>query len=92
MLDFYEAGARSARHTEKLATSETTVGGRPAQRLDVLGSDGTGQTVVAWPAASAADRVWVLLAADLGDAKVASRPRDVRVALSHGAGARVARP
>jgi hypothetical protein len=70
MIRFYEAGARLARRTEKLATSDTTVGGRPARRLDVLGSDGTGQTIVAWPAEEPG-RVHVLLAADLGDAKVA---------------------
>ena len=46
MLEFYETGARGARRTEKLVTSDTTVGGEPARRLDVLGSDGTGQTVV----------------------------------------------
>ncbi len=66
---FYENGARKARRTEKLVVSDTTVGGNPAKRLDVLGSDGTGQTVVTWPA-SEPGRVNVLLAADLGDAKV----------------------
>lgn len=69
MIAFYEAGARAARRTEKLATSEVTVGDRPGRRLDVLGSDGTGQTIVAWPA-EADDRVNVLLAADLGDTRV----------------------
>jgi hypothetical protein len=70
MLEFYETGARGARRTEKLVTSDTTVGGEPARRLDVLGSDGTGQTVVAWPAGRPG-AVWVLLAADVGDARVA---------------------
>jgi hypothetical protein len=70
MLEFYETGARGARRTEKLVTSDTTVGGEPAKRLDVLGSDGTGQTVVAWPAGRPG-AVWVLLAADVGDARVA---------------------
>jgi hypothetical protein len=69
MVLFYEAGARAARRTEKLATSDVTVGDRPARRLDVLGSDGTGQTIVAWPA-EVDGRVNVLLAADLGDARV----------------------
>jgi hypothetical protein len=69
--DFYRKGAEEARRTEKIATTDVTVGGRPAKRLDVLGSDGTGQTIVAWPG-NAAGRVWVLLAADLGDTKVAS--------------------
>ncbi len=71
MRDFYESGARSARRAEKVAVSDSTVGGTPAKRLDVLMSDGTGQTVVAWqPAADGP--VWVLLAADVGDTKVAS--------------------
>ena len=70
LLAFYEDGARKARRTEKLQVSDTTVGGAPAKRLDVLGSDGTGQTIVTWPGAEAG-RVNVLLAADLGDARVA---------------------
>jgi hypothetical protein len=71
MLEFYALSAESARRTEKLQRSDTTVGGTPAKRLDVLGSDGTGQTVVAWQVAGE-DVVRVLLAADLGDAKVAA--------------------
>jgi hypothetical protein len=68
MRDFYETGARSARRTEKVLVSDATVAGSAAKRLDVLMSDGTGQTVVAWqPAADGA--VWVLLAADIGDAR-----------------------
>ena len=69
MLEFYEAPAGEARRTEALQTSDTTVGGVPARRLDVLGSDGTGQTVVTWQPATDGP-VWVLLAADIGDAKV----------------------
>lgn len=71
MRDFYETGARTARRAEKVAVSDSTVAGTPAKRLDVLMSDGTGQTVVAWqPAADGP--VWILLAADVGDTKVAS--------------------
>jgi len=70
LLDFYEVGARTARRTEKLNVGDTTVAGQAARRLDVLGSDGTGQTIVTWPA-DVPGRVNVLLAADLGDAKVA---------------------
>jgi hypothetical protein len=70
LLTFYEDGARNARRTEKLQVSDTTVGGAEAKRLDVLGSDGTGQTVVTWPA-DEPGRVNVLLAADVGDARVA---------------------
>jgi hypothetical protein len=71
MRDFYETGARTARRAEKVAVSDATVAGLPAKRLDVLMSDGTGQTVVAWQAADDGP-VWVLLAADVGDTKVAT--------------------
>lgn len=70
MIEFYETGARNARRTERLETSDATVGGRPARRLDVSWSQ-TGQTVVAWPSADGR-RVNVLLASDLGDARVAA--------------------
>jgi hypothetical protein len=69
MLAFYEDGARKARRTDRAEVSDTTVGGAPAKRLDVLGTDGSGQTVVAWPAEEA-NRVHVLLAANLGDTRV----------------------
>jgi hypothetical protein len=71
MRDFYQRGAEQARRTEKVQASDVPVGGKAGKRLDVLGSDGTGQTVVAWPA-DRPGRVWVLLAADLGDTKVAA--------------------
>lgn len=70
MLEFYEHGAEQANRTEKQVTSDTSVGGVQARRLDVLGSDGTGQTIVTWPG-DVPGRVNVLLAADIGDAKVA---------------------
>jgi hypothetical protein len=66
---FYEDGARRARRTDRLVAGDTIVGGKPARRLDVLGTDGSGQTVVVWPA-DEPDRVNVLLAGNLGDAKV----------------------
>jgi hypothetical protein len=69
LLDFYARGAADANRTDKLQTSDTTVGGQPAKRLDVLRSDGTGSTIVTWPG-GAPGRVMVLLASDLGDAKV----------------------
>jgi hypothetical protein len=71
MLDFYAVPAQTASHTDKLQVSDTTVGGKPAKRLDVLNSDGTAQTVVTWPGAQAG-QVHVLLASDLGDANVAA--------------------
>lgn len=69
MIDFYAAGAQGNSKTEKVHISDTTVAGEPARRLDVLQSDGTGQTIVAWPS-DEPGLVHVLLAADLGDAKV----------------------
>ena len=71
MIEFYAAGAKANRKTEKMQVSDTTAGGRPASRLDVLQSDGAYQTVVAWPSEDKG-RVMVLLAADLGDTKVAA--------------------
>lgn len=70
MIEFYEAGARAARRTNDLRTSDTTVGGVAAKRLDVLFGDSR-QSFVAWPDDAAAGRVKVLLAAELGDAMVA---------------------
>lgn len=69
MIDFYNAGAQANSKTEKLAVSDITVAGSAGRRLDVLQSDGTGQTIVAWPAAQPG-LVHVLLAADIGDANV----------------------
>lgn len=71
MLEFYETPARSASHTDTYTDSDVTVGGLPGKRLDVLNTDGTGQTIVAWPS-STPGRVHVLLASDLGDANVAA--------------------
>jgi hypothetical protein len=71
MIEFYAAGAKANRKTEKMQVSDATAGGRPARRLDVLQSDGAYQTVVAWPSGDDG-RVMVLLAADLGDTKVAA--------------------
>lgn len=70
MLAFYEQSASTDRHTDKLSTSDVTVGGVAGRRLDVLASNGAGHTIVAWPA-DRADRVFVLLASDLGDTAVA---------------------
>lgn len=68
LIAFYEEGARKARRTERLATSDATVAGRPARRLDVLWA-ASAQSIVAWPDA-AGTRTFVLLAADLGDTAV----------------------
>jgi hypothetical protein len=70
MIEFYEAGARTARRTNDLRTSDTTVGGLSARRLDVLYGDSR-QSIVAWPEEGVPGQVWVLLSSELGDAKVA---------------------
>jgi hypothetical protein len=76
MIDFYRLGGSGNSKLEKIALSDAVVGGRTGSRLDVLQSDGTAQTIVAWPAANdgrvaAVDgRVFVLLSSDLGDANV----------------------
>lgn len=70
MLEFYAVPAEAARRTERLERSDTTVGSVGAKRLDVLGTDGTGQTIVIWQEADDGP-VRVMLAADLGDARVA---------------------
>ena len=67
MRSFYEQSASTDRHTEKLSSSDVTVAGTAGRRLDVLASNGAGQTIVAWPA-DRPDTVFVLLASDLGDA------------------------
>jgi hypothetical protein len=69
MFTFYRESGGTDRHTEKMSTSDVIVAGKKARRLDILASDGTGQTVVVWPA-DEADTVFVLLAADIGDAAV----------------------
>ena len=69
MVDFYAKSAAAATKTDKAQVSDTTVGGQPAKRLDVLASDGSGSTIVAWPGGTPG-QVMVLLAADLGDARV----------------------
>jgi hypothetical protein len=69
MLDFYAQSAGEDRHTDKLSTADVTVGDAAGRRLDVLGTNGTGHTVVAWPAEHA-NTVVVLLASDLGDTAV----------------------
>lgn len=71
MIEFYAQSAKANRKTEKLQVSDATAGGLPARRLDVLQSDGAYQTIVAWPA-GVDGRVMVLLAADIGDTRVAA--------------------
>ena len=69
MIDFYRLGGSGNSKLEKIALSDATVGGRSGSRMDVLLSDGTAQTIVAWPAAQPG-RVFVMLASDLGDTNV----------------------
>ena len=69
MLEFYALPAGTASHTDSYRTIDTTVAGKAAKRLEVLNKDGTTNTIVIWPG-GADGRVLVLLASDLGDAKV----------------------
>ena len=70
MLEFMPVGRERAPDGEAPALRHDR--GRDSREAAyVLGSDGTGQTVVAWQVAGE-DVVRVLLAADLGDAKVAA--------------------
>jgi len=71
MRGFYEAGAARASRTDKLVESDVTVAGLPAKRLDVLRSDGSGTSIITWSRADDGP-TWVLLASDIGDAKVAA--------------------
>jgi hypothetical protein len=71
MFDFYAEPAKTASHTDKYRALDTTVGRQAAKRLEVLNKDGTTNTIVVWPD-GAEGRVRVLLASDLGDAKVAA--------------------
>ena len=69
MIDFYGAGAQANSKTDTFQATDTAVAGRPARRLDVLQSDGSAHTIVAW-SSKTGGIVDVLLATDLGDAKV----------------------
>jgi hypothetical protein len=69
MIDFYGAGAQASSKTDGLQVTDTAVAGRPARRLDVSQSDGSAHTIVAWTSKTPGI-VNVLLATDLGDAKV----------------------
>ena len=69
MIDFYGAGAQANSKTDTLQAVDTVVAGRPARRLDVLQSDGSAHSIVAWPSKTAGI-IDVLLATDLGDTKV----------------------
>lgn len=71
LFDFYAVPAETASHTDKFRVLDTTVEGVAARRLEVLNKDGTTNTIVVWPD-GAEGRVRVLLASDLGDAKVAA--------------------
>jgi hypothetical protein len=51
--EWYEASARAARQTGNIKISKPTVGGRPANRMDLVNGEST-QTVIAWPAAGSA--------------------------------------
>lgn len=75
VVEFYESGSRSAGVGGEFRTSDITIAGEPAIRLDVEGVDGSSQTVIAWPGPDASaggrSRVYALLIAGMGDSQVA---------------------
>jgi hypothetical protein len=60
MAEFYETGARAARKTEEIETTNFRIEGRDAWRLDTL-NDESFQSIVVWPAVEP-DAVWAVLA------------------------------
>ncbi len=66
--EWYEASARAGRSTGSIKPSKTEVGGRPANRLDLVNAD-SNQTVVTWPAATP-DSVNVVIAADVPEDQI----------------------
>lgn len=69
MSEWYEAGARAARKTERIETSQPTIGGHEGFRLDALNGESL-QTVVVWPSPAADDVVRVVIAADMPEERI----------------------
>ncbi len=69
LADFYQQQAQSASRTNAVNATDVDVAGRHGRRLDVLFGE-SHQTLVFWPDADGR-RVRALIAADIGDAKVA---------------------
>jgi len=72
--EWYEASARAGRTTGNITLSKPTVGGRPANRMDLVNGDSS-QTVITWPGApgtgsAAGDVVNVLIAADEPESRI----------------------
>lgn len=66
--EWYEAGARSATNTRNINPTRPMVAGRQAYRLDTVNGD-SNQVVITWPSANS-DAVYVLVAADMAEAKI----------------------
>ncbi|MDP9482489.1 MAG: hypothetical protein M3P84_04615 [Chloroflexota bacterium] len=69
LFDSYVAGAAANGKIHDLKTSAPTLGGGPGHRLDFLNGDSSFQRILVWPG-DRADRVRVVLAADLLDAEI----------------------
>jgi hypothetical protein len=73
MGEWYEASARAGRVTGGLKLSKPVIGGRPANRLDLVNGDSV-QTVVTWAAApgsqAASGAVNVVIAADEPESRI----------------------
>lgn len=69
VFDSYQAGALANSKIHDLNTSSPTIGGQPGHRMDFLNGDSSFQRILVWPG-DRADRVRVLLAADLTDPEI----------------------
>jgi hypothetical protein len=74
MGEWYEASARAGRTTGNIKTTEVTVAGQPANRMDLVNGDSS-QTVITWAAEASAAAgsgavVHVVLAADEPESRI----------------------
>ena len=68
--EWYESGARAATNTRNIVPTRPMVAGRQAYRLDTVNGE-SNQVVVTWPSA-AGDAVYVLVTADIAEAKISA--------------------
>jgi hypothetical protein len=64
LFEFYETGARTARSTDKIETSDLTVAGAAGRRLDTL-NDESYQTIVVWQSAAPSILDVILIGSDV---------------------------
>ena len=66
--EWYESGARAATNTRNITPTRPTIAGRQAYRLDTVNGE-SNQVVITMPSGSS-DVVYVLVAADIAEAKI----------------------